>query len=59
MHQTPLQSVGLSKPDGDSLLQGGVDVQHLSRHMTEGEVAHLMLFLGAGQGVGIRLSHDY
>ena len=34
-----------------------MDVQHLSRHMAEGEVAHLMLFLGAGQGEGKGLLH--
>ena len=57
LHQCALQSIWLSEPDGDPLLEGSVDVQHLSRHMAEGEVAHLMLFLGAGQGEGKGLLH--
>lgn len=46
--QASFESVGLSKVDGETGMEGGMDVHHLGSHVTQGEVTDHVIRLKRG-----------
>ncbi len=46
--QASFESVGLSKVDGETGMEGSVDVHHLGSHVTQGEVTDHVIRLKRG-----------